>query len=389
MIIRDIAAKIKSFADQYPVITVTGPRQSGKTTLCKSLFPEYFYSNLESIEEREFATHDPKGYLARFTRGAVIDEIQHVPDLLSYIQVDVDEQPHPGRYILTGSQNFALGNSISQSLAGRTAIARLLPFTMGEINRIKPLQSLDQILYTGSYPRIYDQNLNPTEALSFYLNTYLERDLRTLINIKNLSRFTTFLKLCAGRSGQLLNFSSLGNDCGVSHNTVASWISMLEASYIIKLLQPYYKNLRKRVVKSAKLYFLDVGLAAFLLGIQNVEQISTHPLRGQLFETLVVTELLKNRFNLGQTDNLFFFRDNKGNEVDVIMEYGAHLLPIEIKSGATITSNFFKGLNYFRKLADDQLGHENARLIYGGQEKRRQENIDIYDWKSLVDIELP
>ena len=387
MIFRNISPKIKYFAERYPVVTITGPRQSGKTTLCKALFPEYAYSNLESLEERDFATHDPKGYLARFNQGAVIDEIQNVPELLSYIQVNVDENPQPGRYILTGSQNFALANSISQSLAGRTAIARLLPFTLDEINRITPPKSLDQLLYTGAYPRIHDQNLNPTEALSFYLNTYIERDLRTLINIKDLSRFTTFLKLCAGRSGQLLNFSSLGNDCGVSHNTISNWISMLEASYIIKLLQPYHNNLRKRVIKSPKLYFLDVGLAAFLLGIQEQQQISTHPLRGNLFETFVVTELLKSRFNLGKTDNLYFFRDSKGNEVDVIFEYGAHLLPIEIKSGSTITSDFFKGLNYFRKLAGDQI--ENTCLIYGGGEKRIQNNTHIYGWQSLIDIELP
>lgn len=387
MINRNISPKIKYFAEQYPVVTITGPRQSGKTTLCKALFPQYIYSNLESFEERDFAVRDPKGYLARFTQGAVIDEIQNAPDLLSYIQVNVDEKPQPGRYILTGSQNFALSNSISQSLAGRTAIARLLPFTMAEIIQINPPKSLDQLLYTGAYPRIHDQNLDPTEALSFYLSTYIERDLRTLINIKDLSRFTTFLKLCAGRSGQLLNFSSLGNDCGVSHNTISNWISMLEASYIIKLLQPYHNNLRKRVIKSPKLYFLDVGLATFLLGIQNKQQISTHPLRGQLFETLVVTELLKYRFNLGETDNLYFFRDSKGNEVDIIMEYGTQLLPIEIKSGTTITTDFFKGLNYFRKLAEDRV--ENACLIYGGREKRLQENTSIYGWKSLVDIKLP
>ncbi|MEA3332016.1 MAG: ATP-binding protein [Pseudomonadota bacterium] len=387
MITRDISTTIKRFAKQYPVVTITGPRQSGKTTLCKALFPEYTYSNLESLEERDFATRDPKGYLARFAQGAVIDEIQHAPNLLSYIQVNVDEKPQPGRYILTGSQNFALSNSISQSLAGRTAIARLLPFNMSEISRIKPPESLDQLLFTGAYPRIHDQNLDPTEALSFYLNTYIERDLRTLINIKDLSRFTTFLKLCAGRSGQLLNFSSLGNDCGVSHNTISHWISMLEASFIIKLLQPYHNNFRKRLIKSPKLYFLDVGLATFLLGIQDKQQLSTHPLRGQLFETLVVTEFLKHRFNLGKTDNLYFFRDSKGNEVDIIMEYGNQLLPIEIKSGITITADFFKGLNYFRKLADSRV--ENAWLIYGGQEKRLQEKTAIYSWKSLADIELP
>jgi len=382
LIDRNISAVIKRFARQYPVVTITGPRQSGKTTLSKALFSEYAYSNLESLENREFATRDPKGYLAGFNQGVIIDEIQNVPGLLSYIQVLVDEKPQPGRYILTGSQNFALSNSISQSLAGRTAIARLLPFTLAELSQISPPESLNQLLYTGMFPRIHDQKLDPTEALSFYVTTYIERDLRTLINVRDLSRFTTFLKLCAGRSGQLLNLSSLGNDCGVSHNTIAHWISMLEASYIVKLLQPYHNNLRKRLIKAPKLYFLDTGLAAFLLGIQNSRQIATHPLRGQLFETLVLTELLKRRFNLGKPDNLYFFRDSKGNEVDIIIEEGDKLLPVEIKSGATITADFFKGLNYFRELAGDRV--ENAWLIYGGREQRRQEGALVYGWQSLI-----
>lgn len=280
MIPRTISPKILQYAKQYPVVTITGPRQSGKTTLCQMIFPDIPYVSLESIEERSFATSDPKGFLDRFPDGAVLDEIQRTPELLSYIQVRVDESQKTGQFIITESQNFELLNTVSQSLAGRTAIARLLPFSFEEILSHQSIESIDQLLYTGFYPRIYDKQLNPTEALSFYFNTYIERDLRLLINVKDLSRFETFLKLCATRCGQLVNLSSLGNDCGVNHNTIKSWLSILEASYIIKLLPSYFNNLGKRLIKSPKLYFIDTGLAAFLLGIQNIDHLRTHPLRG-------------------------------------------------------------------------------------------------------------
>jgi len=333
MVDREISKTIIRYAKQYPVITITGPRQSGKTTLTKMIFKEKEYVSLEDIETRHFAINDPKGFLSHYmgkntgsTKGIIIDEIQHAPDLLSYIQVSVDKDRKAGRYILTGSQNLQLMKNISQSLAGRTAIATLLPFTLKEMSFLKGNRLVvDDILYSGFYPAIHNEGLNPTEALSFYVTTYLERDLRLLINIKDLNRFTTFLKLCAGRTGQVINLSSLSNETGITHNTAKSWLSILEASFIIKLVQPYYKNLNKRLIKSPKLFFLDPGLASFLIGIQNPEQIFTHPLRGNLFETFVYSEILKRRLNQGKTDNIYYYRDRKGNEIDFILDYGSSI----------------------------------------------------------------
>lgn len=384
MIQREISAKTLQWAKQYPVVTITGPRQSGKTTLCKMLFPEKAYVSLENIDDRQFAENDPKGFLARFPKGAVIDEIQRVPDLLSYIQSIVDETQTEGFFILTGSQQFELLENISQSLAGRTALARLLPLTLAEAysddrDRIQ----LDHVLYTGFYPRIFDKKLNPGEAMQFYVNTYVERDLRLLINIKDLSKFEIFLKLCAGRTGQILNLSSLGNDCGVNHATIKSWISVLEASYIVKLLRPFYKNFNKRLIKSPKLYFLDTGLASFLLDINDEKQMSTHPLRGALFENFVVSEFLKNRFNNGQTDNLFFFRDNTGNEVDLICDHGQKTDTVEAKSAQTIASDFFKGLRFFSKLSGDI---RNRIVIYGGDRSYVREGIHVIGWRDIGKI---
>ncbi|MDF1593018.1 MAG: ATP-binding protein [Desulfobacterales bacterium] len=385
MIPRTIAPKILQYSKQYPVVTITGPRQSGKTTLCKMLFPDIPYVSLESIEERSFATSDPKGFLDRFQDGAVLDEIQRTPDLLSYIQVRVDETQKNGQFIITGSQNFELLNTVSQSLAGRTAIARLLPFSFEEVLSHQSLGSIDQLLYTGFYPRIYDEQLNPTEALAFYFNTYIERDLRLLINIKDLSRFETFLKLCATRCGQVVNFSALGNDCGVNHNTIKSWLSILEASYIVKLLPPYYSNLGKRLIKAPKLYFIDSGLAAFLLGIQKVEHVLTHPLRGVLFENLIVSEFLKKRFNQGKTDNLYFLRDSKGREVDILLDYGSYIDMVEIKSSKTIAEDLFKGLIYFKNLYTQT---RNCFLVYGGDQSRVQKDIQIVPWNTIASFEI-
>ncbi|WP_245619862.1 ATP-binding protein [Desulfobacter vibrioformis] len=370
-----------AYSQQYPVVTITGPRQSGKTTLTKMIFPDKPYVSLESIEERDFAQNDAKGFLSQFPQGAILDEIQRVPDLLSYLQVLVDEAGRPGQFILTGSQNFELLDSVSQSLAGRTALVKLLPFSLEEIRTISgPPETIDSLLYKGAYPRIYDLDLDPTEALSFYFSTYVERDLRQLINVKDLGRFETFIKLCATRVGQVLNLSSLGNDCGVSHNTIKSWLSILQTSYIIKLLQPYYNNLGKRLIKSPKLYFYDTGLAAFLLGIQQENHVVSHPLRGALFENMVVSELLKKRFNQGKTDNLYYLRDSRGNEVDILLDYGLHLDMIEIKSGQTLTKSFFGGLHYYRRLYQQT---RNCFLVYGGDIDRMQEDVKIIPWDRL------
>jgi predicted AAA+ superfamily ATPase len=382
MIPRELAAKTKQLADQYPVVTITGPRQSGKTTLCRMVFPDKAYASLEDLDQREFARQDPRGFLNRFPNGAVIDEMQRVPELLSYIQTIVDQKDREGFFILTGSQQFELLEGIAQSLAGRTALVRLLPFSCAEAyggDQFKNIP-IDQVLYTGFYPRIFDKSLNPTEAMSFYVNTYVERDLRTLINIRDLSQFEIFLKLCAGRTGQILNFSNLGNDCGVNHKTVKSWLSVLEASYIIKLLRPYYKSFNKRLIKAPKLYFLDTGLACFLLDIQTASQLSGHPLRGALFESFILAEMLKKRFNAIQTDNLFYFRDRVGHEVDIIWDQSMQPIPMEIKAGQTVSQDAFKGLTNFSKLAGSV---DAAYLFYGGDESYTRQSVHVTSWRDV------
>jgi uncharacterized protein len=387
MIPRDITAKTLSYAGQYPVVTITGPRQSGKTTLSKMLFKNKAYVSLEDIDARQYAQNDPRGFLNQFPNGAILDEIQRVPDLMSYIQTIVDEKQEAGFYILTGSQQFDLLKNISQSLAGRTALVYLLPFTMTEAyaDSLKDV-SINRVLHTGFYPRIFDQNLDAADAMMFYVNTYVERDLRILVNVKDLSRFEIFLKLCAGRIGQVVNLSSLGNDCGVNHKTIKNWLSVLEASYIVKLLRPYYQNFNKRLIKSPKLYFLDTGLASFLLGIENEIQMETHPSKGALFESLVISEVLKQRFNEGQTDNLYFFRDRIGNEVDLVCDFGKTVDLVEVKSGQTVASDFFKGIRYFQKLS---AGVRHSNVVYGGDESYTRENTRVISWRDLSGFKQP
>ncbi len=384
MIKRAISKKILQWSKQYPIVTITGPRQSGKSTLCKMLFPKKDYVSLEDIDERSFAFRDPRGFLDRFKKGAVIDEVQRAPELFSYIQTIVDRHNKDGFFILTGSHQFELMESISQSLAGRTALARLLPFSFTEAYRQKNrFPNLDRLMFTGFYPRIFDKKLDPTEAMSFYVNTYIERDVRKLVNVKDISKFETFVKLCAGRTGQILNLSNLGNDCGIDQTTVKRWISTLEASYIIKLLRPFHKNFNKRLIKSPKLYFLDTGLASYLLGIHNESQMQTHPLRGALFESYVISEILKIRYNAGKVDNLYYFRDNVGNEVDLVMDHGAHVNQIEIKSGQTINKDFFKGLNYFSKLNKNI---DKSYIIYSGTQNHIERDVGITCWQNIDNI---
>jgi len=349
MLERQMRSVLEEMARSFPVVTVTGPRQSGKTTLVKMVFPDKPYVSLEDLDVREFAHTDPRGFLNQYGQGAVIDEVQHVPGLLSYIQTLVDQSDKSGLFILTGSNQFKYLQCITQSLAGRTGILKLLPFAYDEIyfDRLKQLNS---ILYTGFYPRIFDRNVRPGFFYAAYFETYIERDVRTLIRVKDLMQFQKFVRICAGRTGQLVNFSSIANEIGVTYKTVKEWLSILEASYIIYFLRPYHRNYNKRILKSPKLYFIDVGLAAHLLGIEAPEQLTTHPLRGELFETFVVSEFLKYRFNAGKTDNLYFFRDRTGSEVDLIVETGARPVPLEIKSAQTVSSAFFKGLNMFRNL---------------------------------------
>ena len=322
MIEREITPRLASLFQQYPFVTVTGPRQSGKTTLCRGAFPHLAYANLEAPDQREFASSDPRGFLSQFPEGAIIDEVQHVPDLLSYLQVIGDERGRPGLFVLTGSEQLRLSNAVSQSLAGRTALLRLLPFSLAERRQTGASDQVDDILYSGFYPRILAQGLEPRQALGDYFETYVERDVRRLGEVRNLTSFRTFVRLCAGRVGQLINLTSLGSDAGVSHTTAKEWLTVLEASYIIFQVPPFHANIRKRLIKSPKFYFYDVGLASYLNGIERPEQIATHPLRGPLFENAVVAEALKHRFNRGREHNLSFFRDAQGLECDLLYTTG-------------------------------------------------------------------
>jgi len=366
---RTMELALRVSARQYPVVTITGPRQSGKTTLCRRVFPEKEYVSLENMDTRLFAREDPRGFLAGLPDGAILDEIQQVPDLTSYIQTIVDEKQQNGFYILTGSQQFEVATTINQSLAGRTALLKLLPFSIEELGKYLKDVSLNKLLLSGFYPRIWREGLSPSQALENYIETYVERDIRQLVAVKDLSLFQRFITLCAGRVGQLLNFNNLAADCGVSHQTARNWLTLLEASYIVFRLPPYFANISKRLVKSPKLYFYDVGLAAHLLGLENENHVHRDPLRGNLFENMVVMEALKFRLHRGNRSNLHFFRDSNGNEVDLLISYGPDLFPVEIKSGMTVNKDYFKGLKAFGKVFELPLG---AGLVYGGGESQQR-----------------
>ena len=376
---RILAKPLKALAKQYPVITLLGPRQSGKTTLVKQCFPDYAYINLEEPDTRLFAKEDPRRFLESYSGHLIVDEIQRVPELLSYIQVMVDSQPEKGRFILTGSHQFELHQSITQSLAGRTALLTLLPFSLAELQAAGENISLDQALFKGFYPRIYQNKLNPTQAYRDYFKTYVERDVRQLINIKDLSLFEKFIHLCAGRVGTTLNINQLGNDTGISTPTVEQWLSLLEASFIIYKLRPYYENFGKRVIKASKLYFTDVGLLSYLLGIEDIKQLFRDPLRGNCVENLVVMELVKARLNYNLDPHFYYFRDNHQHEIDVIFKQGSQLIPIEIKASQTFNIDFLKGLRYFEKLAADRVSE--SYLIYAGDQERTIENIHVRNFK--------
>ena len=385
LIDRTIEPVLRTLAGQYPVVTIAGPRQSGKTTLCRKVFPAKPYANLEAPDVRQFALDDPRGFLAQYPQGAVLDEIQRAPDLVSYLQPLVDEDRREGLFVLTGSQQFEVSHTINQSLAGRTALVKLLPFSIAEIQTSLPLPPIDRLLYHGFYPRLWDKNLDPTQALGDYYQTYIERDLRQLVAIKDLNLFQRFIRLCAGRIGQLLNVSSLANDTGISHTTAANWLSLLEASYVVFQLQPYFRNISKRLVKSPKLYFYDVGLATFLLGIENEKQLSRDPLRGNLFENMVIAETLKYRFNQGKRSNLFFYRDSKGHEVDLLLAEGPDLFPIEIKAGMTVTRDYFKGLAYFARVFPDNIPRGSG-LVYGGEDAQKRSDVTVVPFFHLYDL---
>ena len=367
---------------QYPIVTITGPRQSGKTTLCKKIFRKLDYVSLEDITNRGFAENDPVQFLNKFEKGAIIDEFQRVPSLLSYLQTFVDNKGRNSLFVLTGSRQFELMDSINQSLAGRTALIKLLPFSYAEIYT-KKKYTLEEILYKGFYPRIFAEKLNPTEMYSFYTSTYLERDVRQIINVQDLKAFEVFLKLCAGRNAQVVNYSAIGNDCGIDNKTVKKWLSILEASYIIKLVSPYYKNLNKRLIKSPKLYFYDTGLVCYLLGINNPGHLVSHPLMGAVFESYVFSELWKSFHNNIISDNLFYFRDTRGREVDVILDKVVSISQLEIKKSSTINNAFFKTLKYLKTL---NIRIEKSFLVYGGDDSCFRQDTWIISWREISKI---
>ena len=383
MIKREITGRLTQLFGQYPFVTVTGPRQSGKTTLCRTTFPNLEYVNLEAPDLREFAESDPRGFLSRFRDGVIIDEIQHVPALLSYLQVLADERGRNSLFVLTGSEEFRISHAISQSLAGRTALLRLLPFSLKERHCMGAADTIDDTIYSGFYPRILDQRLEPRQSLGDYYETYVERDVRQLGEIRNPSSFRRFVRLCAGRVGQLINLSSLGSDAGVSHTTARQWLTVLETSYIVFQLPPFFANIRKRLVKAPKLYFYDVGLASYLIGIENAGQVTTHPLRGALFENLIVSEALKYRFNRGREFNLSFFRDSRGLECDLFYETGRGIHAIEIKSGATVSSDFFASLNRVAGLVQAVSG---KTVVYGGAERQSRTDCEVVPVADLAGV---
>lgn len=385
MIQRQIAPVVQQLASQYPVITLTGPRQSGKTTLARSLFADKPYVTLEDPDIRRFATVDPRGFLADYDDGVILDEIQRAPELTSYLQGLVDANPQPGRFILTGSHQFELMTQVSQSLAGRTAVLRLLPFTLAEVHRLQGAggapPELARTLLTGFYPRIHDMHLNPSQALADYFATYVERDLRQLAAVQDLQRFERFVRLCAGRTGQLLNLNSLGNDAGVSHVTARAWIDLLQTSYIVHLLPPWFTNTGKRLIKAPKLYFYDVGLACWLLGLRSAEQVARDPLWGSLFENFVIMEAMKDRLNAGESAEMYFYRDSEGNEVDLLLPTGGKVHAIEIKAGATVNPDYFKGLKTFAAHHPDSVA--GGSVVFGGAQGQSRSDWPVHSWLQL------
>jgi predicted AAA+ superfamily ATPase len=382
MIPRAAASTLQRLAQGFPVLVLTGPRQSGKTTLAKSVFSDKTYISLENPDERAFALQDPKRFLQRFPQGAVLDEVQRCPELLSWLQAWVDERGIMGDFVLTGSSQFDLMVGVTQTLAGRVGRVELLPLCADEMaTSQKAPADLNTALFQGCYPALYDRDVSPPDWFANYISTYIERDVRQLVAVRNLTQFQTFVKMCAARSGQLLNLTSLGADCGISSVTAKQWLSVLEASYIVSLLQPLHRNFGKRLVKAPKLYFCDVGLAAWLLGIRDATSLDTHAARGALFETYVVSELMKQRLNAGQPRDLYFWRDSAGNEVDVVIESAQGLQAIEIKSGSTFASDWTDGLKKWQKFAGDE--SIQPSLAYGGTDSHEREGVQVWGWPAL------
>lgn len=399
MITRHLGKLLRMAARAFPIVTLTGPRQSGKTTLARAAFPGHQYATLEDPDQRDFALADPRGFLGQFRGRVILDEVQRVPDLFSYIQGIVDREDRTGRFVLTGSQNFLLMHRVSQSLAGRCGVFHLLPLSWAEMSS-KPLReaarflqirrsrtsiasrskpALFEALFAGGYPRIHDKHLAPQRWLSSYYQTYLERDVRELLSVGDIEGFGRFVRLCAGRSGQILNASALAADAGVSHTTARRWLSLLEASFVVYLLRPHHANFNKRLVKAPKLYFLDTGLLCYLLRIRSAAELLAHPARGAVFETWVVSETVKNFMNRGAEPDIYFWRDSAGHEVDLVIENTPTRIPIEIKSGQTVGSDFLAGITYWRTLAAEPDGP--AGLVYGGDSSFTRQGISVLSWR--------
>jgi len=386
MIPRETAKIIGKLRKQFPVITLTGPRQSGKTTLLKSIYTDIPYINLEDIDVRNVALNDPRGFLSNFPGGAVLDEIQRTPELFSYLQgiVDKNKKIH---FVLSGSQNFLLLENISQSLAGRAAILKLLPFSISELQKKKLVpDSYEELIFTGMYPVIYDRDIDPEFFYPSYISTYIERDVRQIKNIENLNSFSNFLQLCAGRTGQVVNLNSLAIDAGISPNTAKSWLSILEASFIIYFLQPFYSNFNKRITKSPKLYFYDTGLVCALLGINSENQVRTYHLKGALFENLIITDLVKSQLHKGLNPRFYFWQNKTKQEIDLIIDNPQGSVPYEIKSGMTMNENYFTNLKYWQKLTGEK--PENLNVIYGGDTNLKTSSGNYISWKKLIDLDI-
>lgn len=390
MIPRTLAPQLESLARRMPAVAVTGPRQSGKTTLCRAAFPALEYVSLEPLDARDFAVSDPRGFLARYRAGAVLDEVQRAPSLFGYLQEELDRDPSPGRFVLTGSQHFGLTEAITQSLAGRIGLLHLLPLSLEEVRRFdRPLCDLWTTVWTGGYPRIHDRGLHAGEWLADYVATYVQRDVRQALNVTSLDAFTQFLRLAAARTGQELSLTALGGDAGVSHNTARAWLSVLEASFVVFRIPRWHRNLRKRAVKAPKLHFLDSGLACQLLGIRSPEQLALHPLRGAVFESWVAAELLKARLHAGRPADLFHLREDRGLDLDLVAEAGDRVYGIEVKSGATVVPDFLRGPSGFADRVARDVPHLRpiSRLIYGGDRRERRGAVEVIPWTDVQAVD--
>jgi len=384
MIYRDISKELLQQLKEYPVVTLLGPRQAGKTTLARGLLKNYAYVNLETPDVMAFAQEDPRGFLAQYADETIFDEIQRAPHLISYLQSIVDESGKTGQFVLTGSHQLELRAAITQSLAGRTGILNLLPFSIAELEAASiAFDKFEEYVFTGFLPRVYDQNQRPNTAYANYYQTYIEGDVRQIIQLKDASQFDKFMRLLAGRTGQIMNYQSLASDVGVDGKTIKEWLSILEASFVVFKLSPYFENFGKRVIKSPKYYFLDTGLLSYLLGIEKPEQVTRDPLVGQLFENMIVLEAIKTRYNQGRTPNLYFYRDSHGNEIDLLYASGRELVGIEVKSSSTFTSHFKKTLLRF---SEKQQPLQSSYVVYNGEERQFSDGVTAINFRNTSDI---